>query len=60
LQVAGWVEVLGLRHSGPSLVVALGTLIIALGPAWFSPLNGVNPVKPQADASAGLLNQNPT
>jgi hypothetical protein len=32
LQVAGWVEVLGLRHSGPR-PFALGTLIIATGPA---------------------------
>jgi hypothetical protein len=37
------------------LVVALGRLIIASGPAWCSPLNGVNPVKPQAAASAGLF-----
>jgi hypothetical protein len=33
--------VLGLRQRGPRLVVASGTLIIALGPAFCSPLNGV-------------------
>src|SRR5262252_9357318 len=62
LQVAGWVEVLGLRHNGPNPVVALGTLIIAFGPARCSPLNGVGLVgsKPHALASLGLLNQNPT
>src|SRR5262249_39592286 len=51
---------IGLPHRGPSLVVALGRLIIASGPAACSPLNGVLPEKPQADAAAGSLNQNPT
>ena len=51
---------MGLRHSGPRPVVALGTLIIALGPAFCVPLNGVVPVNPHGAASAGLLNQNPT
>jgi hypothetical protein len=60
LQLAGTVEVLGLRHSGPRPVVAFGTLIIATGPAWCSPLNGVKPVNPHGAASAGLLNQKPT
>jgi hypothetical protein len=52
----------GLRHNGPNLVVALGTLIIARGPAMCSPLKGVgfSGLKPQGCASAGLLNQNPT
>jgi len=62
LHVAGWVDKLGLRHNGPRFVIALGTLIMASGPALCSPLNGVGLVgsKPQAVASAGLLNQNPT
>jgi hypothetical protein len=37
--------VLGLRQRGPRLVVASGTLIIALGPALCSPLNGVVGIK---------------
>src|SRR5215469_15726747 len=62
LQVAGWVDKLGLRHNGPRFVVALGKLIMASGPALCSPLNGVGWVtsKPQVAASFGLLNQNPT
>jgi hypothetical protein len=32
----------------------------ANGPAWCSPLNGVNPVNPHAAASEGRLNQKPT
>ena len=41
---------LGLVHSGPNLVVAFGTLIMATGPALCSPLNGVGLVtsNPQA------------
>jgi hypothetical protein len=35
-------------------------LIIANGPAWFSPLKGVKPVNPHALASVGSLNQKPT
>src|ERR1700722_11776352 len=57
LQTPGVLE--GFRHRGPRFT-ALGTLIIALGPALCSPLNGVVPVKPQAVASAELLNQIPT
>jgi hypothetical protein len=49
----------GLRQSGPRPVFALGTLIIAAGPALWS--NGVGFVtsKPQGLAVAGLLNQKP-
>src|SRR6516164_1881698 len=61
-QVGGFVPVLGFVHNGPRFVVALGTLIIAFGPASCSPLNGVGLVtsKPQAAASSGWLNQKPT
>src|SRR5690349_19251350 len=53
---------LGLVHSGPRLVVASGTLIMATGPALCSPLNGVGWVgsKPHFLAELGLLNQKPT
>src|SRR5277367_3696720 len=53
---------LGLVHSGPRLVLASGTLIIATGPALCSPLNGVGWVEsnPHFDAVFGLLNQKPT
>jgi hypothetical protein len=62
LQVAGTVEVLGLKQSGPRLVSTSGTLIIAFGPACCSPLNGVGvlTLNPHLAASCGLLNQNPT
>ncbi len=50
---------MGLRHSGPRCVEALGTVIIALGPAFCDPLNGVVPLKPQVAASDGLSNQMP-
>ena len=41
------------------MVTAFGRVTKARGPAWCSPLNGVEPVKPQFPASVGLLNQNP-
>lgn len=49
-------------HNGPRFVTELGSEIIALGPAFCSPLKGVGFVgsNPQATASSGLLNQNPT
>src|SRR5262249_24120323 len=50
---------IGSVHSGPRFVTASGRVTNASGPALCSPLNGVEPVKPQSDASAGLLNQNP-
>ncbi len=55
-------EVLGLVQRGPSLVVELGRLINANGPALCSPLNGVGLLgsNPQFFASSGLLNQKPT
>ena len=54
----------GSVQSGPNCVAGSGALIIAKGPAWCSPLNGVNLVgssagNPQLAASFGLLNQNP-
>ena len=43
----------GSVHSGPSFVLASWRLIIASGPAWCSPLNGVKPVNPQARRRPG-------
>src|SRR3954447_21710600 len=50
----------GLVQSGPSPAGATGSEIIANGPAWCSPLNGVGLLtsKPHGAASSGLLNQN--
>ena len=52
----------GLVQSGPRFVTGSGRLIIANGPAWCSPLNGVGlfTAKPHVAASFGLLNQKPT
>jgi hypothetical protein len=52
----------GETQSGPRFVAATGIEIIASGPAWCSPLNGVGVLtsKPQDAASLGMLNQNPT
>ena len=50
---------IGSVQSGPRLVVRLGRVTKASGPAWCSPLNGVAPVNPQRCASAGLLNRKP-
>src|SRR5205807_8355211 len=61
LQPLGLLES-GSEHSGPRPVLAFGRLMNATGPAWCSPLNGVNMPcgKPHGTASAGSLNQKPT
>src|SRR6516164_2315532 len=62
LQLIVLPEICGFEHKGPRPVVPSGTLIIASGPAFWSPLNGVRLVgsKPHAAASCGLSNQKPT
>jgi len=49
-------------QSGPRFVTEFGNEIIAFGPAFCSPLKGVGffGLNPQAAASSGLSNQNPT
>src|SRR5262249_21599654 len=66
LQWIGSLERSGLRQSGPRPLTESGRLIMARGPAWCSPLNGVTVgavapgSHPRSKGTCGSLNQKPT